>query len=315
MGSGTGFHRYASRKSRRRNAEAALVRALPPLPHCLASSKLIVWINIKRLCESSLGDPIMKLGFEETQIPYSSGSQSARVWTERWVGDQVFCPNCGSPKISAFPNNSPVADFFCASCSEEYELKSQRSPFGKKVLDGAFRTKCERLAANNNPNLFLLNYDRNQHSVVNFLVVPKHFFVRDIIAERKPLAADARRAGWIGSHILLDKIPESGKIFIVRSGQAEPKESVLEKWNRTLFLRDQGLETRGWLLEVMKCVETIGKPVFQLDDVYAFENRLAQLYPENQNVRPKIRQQLQFLRDRGYLDFVSRGYYRLRSNR
>jgi predicted transcriptional regulator of viral defense system len=30
-------------------------------------------------------------------------------------------------------------------------------------------------------------------------------------------------------------------------------------------------------------------------------------------VKPKIRQQLQYLRDRGYLDFVSRGHYRLRS--
>lgn len=257
----------------------------------------------------------MKLGFEESQITYSSGSQSARVWTERWVGDQVFCPNCGGEKIRSFPNNSPVADFFCTSCNEEYELKSQKSSFGRKVLDGSFKTKCERLAANNNPNLFLLNYDLKERSVVNFLVVPKHFFVRDIIAERKPLTAAARRAGWVGSHILLDRIPESGKIFIVRAGQPEPKKSVLEKWNRTLFLRDQGLEARGWLLEVMKCVESIGRLEFQLDDVYAFEDRLARLYPGNQNVRPKIRQQLQFLRDRGYLDFVSRGYYRLRSDR
>jgi type II restriction enzyme len=63
----------------------------------------------------------------------------------------------------------------------------------------------------------------------------------------------------------------------------------------------------------MKCVETIGKRDFQIDDVYAFENRLSRLYPDNRNVRPKIRQQLQYLRDRGYLDFVSRGYYRLKS--
>lgn len=206
-----------------------------------------------------------------------------------------------------------MADFFCTSCNEEYELKSQKNPFGKKVLDGSFRTKCERLAVNNNPNLFLLNYDLNQRSVVNFLVVPKHFFVIDIIAERKPLGVTARRAGWVGSHILLDQIPEAGKIFIVRAGQPESKESVLKKWNRTLFLRDQGLEARGWLLDVMKCVESIGRREFQLDDVYAFEGRLAKLYPGNQNVRPKIRQQLQFLRNRGYLDFVSRGYYRLRS--
>ena len=117
----------------------------------------------------------MKLGFEETQTQYNSGSQSARAWTERWVKDWAYCPNCGSPSITQFPNNSPVADFYCISCRDEYELKSQKNRFGEKVLDGSFRTKCERLAANNNPNLFLLNYDRKSLSVVNFLVVPKHF--------------------------------------------------------------------------------------------------------------------------------------------
>jgi type II restriction enzyme len=255
----------------------------------------------------------MKFEFEESQTPYTSGSQSARAWTERWMRDWVYCPNCGSPKINSFPNNSPVADFFCAACKEEYELKSQRHMFGNKVLDGSFRTKCERLAASNNPNLFLLNYDFKQRSVTNLFVVPKHFFVREIIEERKPLAPTARRAGWIGSNILLSQIPQSGKIFIVRAGQLEPKDKVLANWNRTLFLRDQGQEARGWLIEVMKCVDAIGKPEFQIDDIYAFEQQLGRLYPRNQNVKPKIRQQLQFLRDRGYLDFVSRGYYRLRS--
>jgi hypothetical protein len=120
----------------------------------------------------------VKLGFEETQTPYTSGSQSARAWTERWVHDWTYCPNCGSPKINPFPNNSPVADFFCSSCKEEYELKSQKSIFGNKVLDGSYRTKCDRLAADNNPNLFLLNYDIEKLSVLNLFVVPKHFFVR-----------------------------------------------------------------------------------------------------------------------------------------
>jgi hypothetical protein len=256
----------------------------------------------------------MKLGFEESQTPYASGSQSARAWTEQWVRAWAYCPNCGAVKINPFPNNSPVADFHCVTCKEEYELKSQKTRFGTKVLDGAFKAKCERLAADNNPNLFLMNYSLQELSVVNLFVVPKHFFVREIIEERKPLAATARRAGWIGSHILLNQIPQSGKIFIVRDGKIEPKDSVLAKWNRTLFLRDEGQEARGWLIEVMKCVEAIGKHEFQIDDVYAFEDRLSQLYPDNRNVKPKIRQQLQFLRDRGYLDFVSRGYYHLRSN-
>ncbi len=215
--------------------------------------------------------------------------------------------------MSAFPNNSPVADFFCGQCSEEYELKSQKSNFGTKVLDGAYSAKCERLAADNNPNLLLLNYDLKRLSVTNLLVVPRHFFVRAIIEKRKPLASTARRAGWIGSHILLNEIPQSGKIYIVRGGQVEPKESVLAKWQQTLFLRGETQEGRGWLIEVMKCIESLGKREFQIDDVYAFEHHLRGIYPGNQNVKPKIRQQLQFLRDRGYLDFMSRGYYRLRS--
>lgn len=254
----------------------------------------------------------MKLEFDEAQAAYKSPAQNARVWTERWVRDRLFCPNCGAEKINPFETNRPVADFFCGACDEEYELKSQKNKFGMKVLDGAFGTMCHRLRASNNPNLLLLNYDLARLAVSNVFVVPKHFFVREIIEERKPLAPSARRAGWVGCNILLKQIPESGKIFFVRDGIAQPRESVLQQWQKTLFLREEKAEARGWLIEVMKCVEEIGKPEFTLDDVYAFEKALRLVYPDNNNVRPKIRQQLQVLRDRGYLEFVSRGYYRLR---
>jgi type II restriction enzyme len=254
----------------------------------------------------------MKLGFEEAQTPYSSGSQSARVWTERWVKDWIYCPNCGNPKINQFAANRPVADFFCPSCSEEYELKSQKTKFGTKIADGAFRTMVERLSSDKNPNLLLLNYSLTTLSVINAMIVPKHFFVPEIIEKRKPLAPTARRAGWIGCNILLSQIPESGKIYFVRNGLPEPKETVLAKWQQTLFLRQQSAGARGWLIEVMKCVEAIDKTEFDLDEVYAFETHLGSLFPKNRHVKQKIRQQLQYLRDRDYLDFVAPGRYRLR---
>ncbi|MEI5617204.1 DpnI domain-containing protein, partial [Streptomyces brasiliscabiei] len=72
-----------------------------------------------------------------------------------------------------------------------------------------------------------MNYDLKPLAVVNLLIVPKHFFVHDIIEERKPLAATARRAGWIGSNILLGKVPEWGKIHIVQNGVIRDKELVL----------------------------------------------------------------------------------------
>ena len=63
---------------------------------------------------------------------------------------------------------------------------------------------------------------------------------------------------------------------------------------------------------MMKCVERVGAREFTLDDVYAFEGALSAIYPGNRNVKPKIRQQLQVLRDRGFLEFTGRGRYRVR---
>jgi type II restriction enzyme len=50
---------------------------------------------------------------------------------------------------------------------------------------------------------------------------------------------------------------------------------------------------------------------FTTADVYAFERELEQLHPDNRNVRPKIRQQLQILRDTGLLIHIDRGEWRL----
>jgi type II restriction enzyme len=210
------------------------------------------------------------------------------------------------------PQQQPARRFLLSIVQRRVRTQESKGKI-RNEGDGAFKTKCERLAASNNPNLFLMNYDLKSLAVVNLFIVPKHFFVREIIEERKPLASTARRAGWIGSNILLSQVPEAGKIHIVKGSVIRPKDAVLEEWQKTLFLRDQSLEARGWLLDVMKCVESLGKRDFTLDEVYAFERHLGDRYPGNQNVKPKIRQQLQYLRDRGFIDFVSRGNYRLRS--
>jgi type II restriction enzyme len=254
----------------------------------------------------------MNLGFEETSTAFESASQNARVFTEQWVKTWLYCPNCGAQNLDAYERNRPVADFHCAACAEEFELKAQKGPFRRKVMDGAFGTMCERLEASNNPNLALMRYDLKQFAVSDLFLVPKQFFVREIIEERKPLSPTARRAGWVGCNILLGAVPETGKVHIVREGQLVPRELVLEQWKSTLFLRSQGAAGRGWLIEVMKCVELIGQDAFTLDDVYAHEARLSLIFPGNRNVKPKIRQQLQVLRDNGYLDFIGRGRYRLR---
>jgi len=61
----------------------------------------------------------------------------------------------------------------------------------------------------------------------------------------------------------------------------------------------------------MSCIDKLNKKEFTLDEVYGFENILYQKHPDNKHIKDKIRQQLQFLRDKGYLEFLDRGKYRL----
>ena len=243
---------------------------------------------------------------------YTSLSQKIRVLTEDWVDKQAYCPNCGHFDINKYGNSKPVADFFCANCQEDYELKSKKDSSGTKIVDGAYRTMIERLQSTNNPNFFLINYDLHDFSVLNFFVIPKYFFVPDIIEKRRALSQTARRAGWVGCNILLQSIPQTGKIFFVKDKQIESKEKVLAKWQKTLFLREEKeIEAKGWLLDIMICVDKLGVKDFLLDEVYTFENELSKKHPDNRHIKDKIRQQLQVLRDKGYLKFIERGRYRL----
>lgn len=248
----------------------------------------------------------------EDASAFNSGSQKARVWTEGWVLSQMYCPACGERPLTDYINNTPVADFYCGLCSEDYELKSTKSKFGKKITDGAYDTMMSRLSSDTVPSLMLLRYSADNKMVQDLSVVPKQFFVSDLIERRKPLSQNARRAGWVGCNILIDKVPKAGRIDLVSNRVAIPKDIVLQRWSKTEFLRGQSLARKGWMLDVLNCVEQIGQFEFTLADVYKFENYLGELHPENNNVKPKIRQQLQILRDAGILEFLGRGRYRVK---
>ena len=221
--------------------------------------------------------------------------------TEAWVNHSVFCPNCGNA-LNHFENNTPVADFYCKKCAEEYELKSKNGNVGKKIVDGAYSTMIKRLTSDNNPNFFFLTYEKSTFEIKNFLTIPKYFFVPSIIEKRKALNTAARRAGWIGCNIDVSNIPELGKIFYIQNGIVKSKNEVLDKWSKTEFVKNtQDIEFKGWLLDVLICVERIKKLEFSLDEVYKFEIYLNTKHPLNNNVKAKIRQQLQFLRDKNLM--------------
>lgn len=202
----------------------------------------------------------------------------------------------------------PVADFYCLECKEEFELKSKNGKLSSIINDGAYDSMITRITSNTNPNFFFLTYDKNL--VNNFLIIPKQFFTPAIIIKRKPLAETAKRAGWVGCTIDISKVPDSGRIFLVENSIVVEKEKVYRKLKSTDFLKSKSLEKRGWILDILNCVEEIKKQSFTLDELYAFENNLKIKYPNNNHIKDKIRQQLQFLRDKGLIEFNGRGNYK-----
>lgn len=253
----------------------------------------------------------MDLHFNQNlAIGYHSGSQISRVITEDWVARNMFCPVCGAPVLGHYEANKPVADFFCDDCQSDFELKSRKSKnatIEHKIADGAYATMIERITSLRNPHLFVMTYA--DWKVNNLLMIPNYFFVPDIIEKRKPLAETNRRAGWVGCYIEIGNIPESGKIFIIRNSRQEDKSRVVDQYQRSLSLRKAEIGSRGWLMDVLKCLERIPDDNFRLDEVYAFADELQLKHPDNNHIHDKIRQQLQFLRDKGFVQFISPGKY------
>ena len=243
---------------------------------------------------------------------YKSASQRARVGTESWGALNFFCPVCKSPRLDIAPRNTVAVDYLCPKCASPFQLKSQSKPFGARILDAAYSEMKRAILEDRTPNLFVLRYDLDAWAVRTVLLVPHFAFTLSTLEKRPPLAPTARRAGWVGCNIPLDKIPMHARISIVSEGSPHTPGDVRRSFNRLRPLEKLQLEKRGWTLDVLQVVQSLGKMEFTLADVYAHTHDLSKLHPKNAHVRDKIRQQLQVLRDLGLLEFLGDGFYRMR---
>lgn len=242
---------------------------------------------------------------------YTSNSQKIRVMSEIWTEENIFCPSCGSA-IKNLENNKKVSDFLCENCRENFEQKASKTEFKNKVISWEYFTLIERIQSDTKPHFFFLHYFEQNYQVNNFFVIPKYFFIPEIIEKRKPLSETAKRAGWTWANILFSKIPDVAKIFYIENWDIKEKNDVLKKWEKTNFFKEvKQVKSKWWILDIINIIDSLNKKEFTLEEVYAFENDLKILHPENNNIKPKIRQQLQFLRDKWYLEFFEKARYRV----
>lgn len=239
---------------------------------------------------------------------YKSASQLARLSTERWTLDNFYCPSCGDD-LSPYRANTPLYDFHSVECHERFQLKASRRQFGKSVLDSEYHTALRGVIQDAYPSLILLHYDPVKWVVSDLDLVHRACITPSCLLPRRPLGDDARRAGWQGCLISLVEVPALARINVIREGVVRPQSEVLLQWKLSDRLLEAAPQARGWLADVLRCVERLYS-TFTLENVYSFEAELAAKHPKNRNIRPKIRQQLQALRDLGIIEFVSPGVYK-----
>jgi len=240
---------------------------------------------------------------------YRSRLQIVRVISENWAKQNLYCVSCSSDYLSEEKTNTDVFDFFCDQCGAKYQLKSSRIFNPSKIPDAGYDSMISAIKKNDIPNLLIMHYSLNW-SVRNLILIPYFFVSHSTIEKRKPLSPNARRAGWVGCNILLKAIAPEGKIYMVSDGNIVSFTEVRKEYDLVKPLSKLDSKIRGWTLDVLNIARSLRKKQFDLHDIYEYEDYFKKLYPENKNIRPKIRQRLQVLRDLGILQFEGEGNYR-----
>ena len=248
----------------------------------------------------------------ELAAEYENPAQQARVVTEAWGAKNLFCPVCDSNHLDRSAPNREAVDFVCPECAESFQLKSPATALATRIVDAAYGAMKHAIVSGRTPNLFAMHYDRPEWLMVDLFVVPRFAYSLSAIEKRKPLAATARRANWVGCNILLGNIPPDARIPIVKSGVVVSPRSVREQYARLRPLEKFKHDARGWTLDVLNVVRALNKTEFSLPEAYPFAPHLQKLHPDNRHVRDKIRQQLQVLRDLGFVEFLGGGRYQAR---
>ena len=97
---------------------------------------------------------------------------------------------------------------------------------------------------------------------------------------------------------------------MIKSHEELSKDIVMRNYAQLVRLRIENMNLRGWLMDILKCIDRITGEIFSLEDMYIFADELSAKHIDNHNIMAKIRQQLQFLRDKGFIKFLGGGTYR-----
>lgn len=219
---------------------------------------------------------------------YKSAPQKIRVLSEGWAERSLFRPLCGNLRLERYGANRPVAGFFCGNCDSDFELKSRRGRSGRENFRRSLQGDDWPRDVQQKSQFFLFVVFRKPRARSSFCA---ELFFHAVGRGKAKGPVEKRPQGGMGrmQHRHFQD-PVSRKIRIVSGGNVAARPDVLASVSRakSLFMEDVG--ARGWLLDVLGRLESMGGGEFSIGQAYGFCGYLKSLHPRNNFVREKIRQ-------------------------
>ena len=132
----------------------------------------------------------------------ATARQALGAFGETCVARECACPKCKrSGSLVRLPTNFKCADIVCDFCGYLAQVKAATVPsidnLPKTILGAAWKPQRERMEAAIYFPLFLVLTDKAMtgHAIY---YLSADLQIPDMFRPRKPLSADARRAGWRG---------------------------------------------------------------------------------------------------------------------
>jgi hypothetical protein len=136
---------------------------------------------------------------------------------ERAVIRHVACPRCNRTKqLAQLPRNFQCADVISKFCGFLAQVKTaivaaQAAGPPNTILGAAWRPQHEQIIAGIYQSLYIVGLTK-AGGLVRIDYVPAHILqaTPTVFAPREPLSQKARRAGWQGFMLRIDRLPEIG---------------------------------------------------------------------------------------------------------
>ena len=220
---------------------------------------------------------------------YRSGSQIARKISEDWATRNLFCLLVLLTTSTLPEPTRPCGTTLVQPVGRSISSKARVSDSDGRSAISAYDIKMQAIADGQAPHYAFLQYSKLTSRVTDLFVVPGHFLSPAVIEQRAPLKDTAMRHGWVGSNILIGKLPTEARVLVVEAGVCREPSDVRDEWGRYRFLAGK---RGGWAADVLSCVRVLqqetGTNEFTLQAFYQrFETELAARHLDNRNVRPK----------------------------